>query len=247
MAFNINEFKSKVFSEKFGGLARPNLFVMNIYNMDNDAEIGKDLSFFCRSITLPGINLNTIEYRPDSIGIPQSIPTGINLAPINAIIMLDDNHQILSFFHEWMQMVYNYNSFDGKSNPRRGEPTQLPHELGYKEDYSCNMEIKYFSASNPNNYYLVELEGVYPYEISPIQLSWDDDNQIAQVAIQFSYSKFKMQGARSGPPPEFSYVTGSNIAVRNYALNNQLSERINRVAKTIEEFNGVKNFLKRIF
>lgn len=246
MAFNINEFKSKVFSDKYGGLSKPNLFMMEIFRKDNSEEVGKDLSFFCTSINMPGINFNTYEYRPDPNGLPQSIPVGINYAPINAIIMLDDNHKILSFFHEWMQMVYNYNSAGGKLNPRAGDPTHFPHELGYKSDYSCNMNIRYFSSNNPSNQYVVSLEGVYPYEITALDLSWDSNDQISKVAVQFSYSKFKMQGARSGPQADFGYVYGSNIAIKNYEVDNNLSDKINRVARTIESFNGIKNILKGI-
>lgn len=246
MAFNINEFKSKVFSEKYGGVGRPNLFVMELFRNDNSEQTGRDLSFFCSSISMPGINFNTFEYRPDSNGLPQSIPTGINYAPINAVIMLDDNHKILSFFHEWMQMVYNYNLARGKLNPRAGEPSHLPHELGYKSDYACSMNIRYFSHGNPNSQYVISLDGVYPYEISPLQLSWDANDQIAQVAVQFSYSKFFMQGATSGPQPDFGYVYGSNVAIRNYDFNNTILDRLNRVARTIESFNGIKNILKGI-
>lgn len=236
MAFNINEFKSKVFGQKYNGFSRPNLFMMNI-SKDNNEGVGQDLSFFCNAITFPGINLNTIEYRPDSNGLGQMIPTGIQYSSINAVIMLDDNHKILSFFHRWMQSIYNYNSIDGKNKPREGDSRHMPHELGYKKEYSCEMEIRFFSAGNASSFYSAKLTGVYPYEISPVELSWSNDSQISFVTVQFSYGAIKMQGAASGQVPNYYIVDGTEITVDNALRDSQLlRQQVNTFAENTNTF-----------
>lgn len=234
MTFNINTFKSKVFNTKYGGLGRPTFFELRVSGLpgpiDTSDRISDDLRFFCTTASFPGISLTTFNYYPDSIGLPQSVPTGIEYAPLSAIVLLDDNHKIISFFHRWMQAVYNFDSID-KLSPRAADSNHFPHEIGYKKDYSCKIDIINYSAHNPNNFYQFELFDAYPYQFSPLDLSWDMDNAISRASVQFSYSKFRVKALAKGSLPEFKNVSGTNVAERNNSgLNQQL---INESARNL--------------
>lgn len=240
MAFDINRFKAKVFSEKYNGFSRPNLFMIRLSRNDNGG-VAEDISFFCNSVTFPGINFSTVEYRPDSNGLGQALPVGINYSSINAVIMLDDNHRILDFFHKWMQQVYNYNTAN-KDAPIAGDATHFPHELGYKKEYTCTMDIIYFSATNPNSSYTCKLKGVYPYEISPLDLAWANESQISMVTVQFSYSSFEMQGATSGPPPQYFLVSGTNISIaQNTSFESFVSQYYNSLSSKYDPMNIIRS------
>lgn len=199
MTFNINDFRAKF--EKYGGAARVSLFTVEIYRPDKKAHVKipvADLRFFCKSITFPGINLETVENRPYGVGMPVRHPTGMSAQDLNAIFLLDSGHQVLGFFHSWMQDVYNYRASDlGGANMYNSN--QAVYELGYHHDYSCNILIKYFSSHDPNAYYECMLEGAYPTQVGSIDLSWESNDQIATLPISFAFEKINFSGAASGP------------------------------------------------
>lgn len=200
--FNIHAFRSKF--EQYGGPARSNLFTVQLYKADKNSEIMpvRDLLFFCSTVTFPGINLDIAENKPLGIGNPIKHPTGIMSQDIPAIFMLDSNHAVLSFFHTWMQDIYNYQASDlGASN--RNNPNQAVYEIGYMSDYSCNMSIKMYSANNPNGYYECYLEGVYPTEIGQVSMAWEMNDQYTTLPVTFAYEKISFTSNRSGPPMGF--------------------------------------------
>ncbi len=194
--FDVNTFRAKF--EKYGGPGRLNLFTVELTATNSKWMDDSDLRFFCKSVGLPGLNLETSNYKPYGVGLTNSLPVTMAHGSVNAVFMLDSSHQVLAFFHEWMQSIFNYNTEGGLLAPNARDQEQLPYELGYKKDYALDMRIKFYSAHNPNNYYECILHGVYPTEIGQIDLSWDSNDQIALLPINFSFERIGMSGARSG-------------------------------------------------
>lgn len=200
--FNINEFKSRL--DDFGGPSRTGLFVAEFYGSNPDGSRINDesLRFFCKSITMPGINFSVMDYSPRNFGMPESVPVGFGATALNALFIMDSDHQIMTFFHEWAQNVGNYNALDGfyQGNPRSNN--QLAYEFNYKEDYALSMIIRHFSTGPDSigymNSYECVLNGVYPTEISPVNLSWETASDPATLSVNLTYSKFKFTGTQSG-------------------------------------------------
>jgi hypothetical protein len=197
MPFNINEFKSTM--NKYGGPARKNIFVMEIANAPefNDGMSLRDLRFFCQTISAPGVNVNVADYYPNGFGVKQSVPIGINQGPFNAVFMLDSDHMVLRFFHQWMQSVINYNFSRGGYSEVSG---QLPYEVGYKKDISTRVTIKQYSTDSQDAYYEYVLDGVFPTEVSGVDLAWSDNDSYATVTVNFAYSHMETSGLRPGSP-----------------------------------------------
>lgn len=217
MAFNVNQFKSSL--HRFGGPAHNGLFQViftNTPSLPGTSARSRDLSFFCKSVAIPSINLQTSEYQAVAAR-PKQFPTGITSEQVSAIFMLDSNHQILSFLHGWMQKVLNYSTSGGAMSEVDG---MLPHEVGYKDEYSCRMIIRYYSTYNNvtgfgntfntvlnvldflsgGNYYEVVLDNAFPIAVGDVDLSWDNQNSFATVGVGFSYDEIKYDGERSGSP-----------------------------------------------
>lgn len=209
MTFNINDFKAKM--DQYGGPARTNLFVVSLFSNSinrpsNQYIPNGDLRFFCKTATFPGINLTVMDYKPFTYGLKQSITTGMDAEPVNCVFMLDSNHRVLSFFHDWMQRIVNYDVSGGNLT---SVDNQFPYEMNYKKEYVASMEIRYFSSDNPDNFYICTLEDVFPTQIGSLELSWEDNDSVASLPVNFSYSSMKMQAARTGTPTErFSRGTG---------------------------------------
>jgi hypothetical protein len=191
MTFNINRFKSKM--DSYGGPALTSLFVVEFYGTNSEFVDAESLRFFCKSVTVPGINFVTYDYNPRNFGMSESMPTGIASAQMNAVFMLDSQHRIMSFFHEWMLNINNYNAADGFSTPNPRSPNQLPYEMNYKEDYAVSCSVRQFSTnSNEIEYqtYDCDLRGVFPTEVSGATAAWES-NEPASMSVNFSFNKIK--------------------------------------------------------
>lgn len=204
--FNINEFKSTI--DKYGGPARSSLFVVEIIKApnENDGMSTSDLRFFCQTASTPGINFGVQDYTPNGFGLRQTIPMSVNPDQFNAVFMLDSDHMVLRFFHQWMQNVINYNYEDGAFSQ---VDNKLPYEIGYKEDFVATIVIKHYSTDSENSYYEYVLRDAFPTQISGVDTAWGDSDAFSTATVNFAYSHMSMTGIKRGSPTDrFARGTG---------------------------------------
>ena len=207
MSFRISDFKTTM--DKFGGPARSNLFEVIITKGDepnSKVENGRQLAFFCNAVNFPGIGVEN-GTMTNVAQLPTSFPLRMQPQPITASFMLDSNHNILSFFHNWLQRVMNFstkNGTFGAIDPEGDSLGQLPYELGYKDEYACRMTIRHYSTESVGKdggnakYYEVNLDNIYPYSISDVALDWSANDQIAVLQVSFAYDQIHYSGDRTG-------------------------------------------------
>jgi len=244
MAFNISEFKSRM--DRFGGPARTSLFTVQLVGGPDSTFItGNDLMFFCKNVSLPGIDVGTIDYRPNGIDIPQSMPISISAEPLNCIFMMDSDHRVLSFFHAWMQKVVNYSTSGGNF---ASVNDQLPYELGYKNEYSCRMIIRYYSNySSSRNFYEVILDDVYPKTVQSVDLGWETNNSFATLPVAFSYGKIRYAAETTGSPTErFSRGTGLLDLITTIGTVGQLIDQSSRPRSIQDAINQFTRFTSSV-
>lgn len=261
MAFNISRFKSTI--NKYGGPARPSLFEVTFSKEKetNSSMTGRDITFFCNSVNLPGITIENQTFTGVA-QMPQNFPSTISNQPISAIFMLDSDHQVLTFFHNWTQKVLNYSMAegpyaaitDGDGNLSVPDDVQLPYELGYKNEYSCTMTIKHYSVDSKNKFYEVILKGVYPYNVGDVQLAWESNDQYLSVPIAFSYDSIQYSGDKEGKqiaPSGRGYLeTLGNLAgfadvVRQTLVQGRpqsIQDAVNRINRIRNSSNRLDNF-----
>lgn len=232
MTFDINQFKGRL--ESLGGPAKSGLFVVEFYGTNSLETVVSDemVRFFCKSITMPGINFSMFEYNPRGFGMSEFLPSSVVPSQVNASFIVDSDHQITAFFHEWARNVGNYSGQNGfASNPRN--INQLTYEFNYKEDYAVRMLIRHFSTdSNGNRYksYDCILDGVFPTEISGETLSWDS-NEASSLIVNFSYSSISFNNmspnitsSRGYSDIEYNIASG-----QTYQTNQELVNKETRV------------------
>lgn len=203
MAFSIDAFRAAI--DKQGGLARLNVFEVRFSRAsvkgDSDTPpwagngiTNRDLRFFCQTVTLPGIGVDTFNHRPNNIDIMQSFPQAIARQDLECVFMIDDKHEILDYFHSWMRNIVNYSS-DGMQTPTT-KSEHLIYELGYKKEYSQTMDIVVYSRSpqytGGSNGYICRLRGVYPVQIGHLLLSWNANDEYGTLPVSFSFESFDM-------------------------------------------------------
>lgn len=203
MAFNISKFKSSF--ESVGGPAKANLFEVTMtqpkwMNGATEKEKGKFdarmFTMFCNKITFPGVNVNTTMY--DYVGqMSKTIPSSItNPGPITATFMCDSDHHTIRFFHYWIRHVLNYSAAGGI----HGEwHDMLRHEVGFKDDYVSDLQIKHFSTdSNPRSYYAAMLQGAYPTSVGDLELAWEGVEGYMTVDVQFAFDNYQYSDDKAG-------------------------------------------------
>jgi hypothetical protein len=247
VSFNISEFKSRI--DKYGGLARKNLFVVDITFNGRNTNITvpnfsqSDLRFFCQSAILPGLNIQVQDYKPNGFGLPYSVPISLVPDQINLIFMLDSQHRVLNFFHQWMQKIINYDVSRGIFSQVNG---QLPYEIGYKTDYVSTLRLSFYST-DLNTHYEYTLLEAFPTQISPINVSWDENNSYATMTVNFSYSGIRVAGATEGnPSTDDARGNGLLQFINNVGRKSQLIKQ-NNLPKTIQDAIDRFTRVKKIF
>lgn len=196
MPFNITDFKSTF--ERFGGPARASLFEVRISKLPRgiNSLVGpRDFRFFCQTVTIPGLNIE----QATSVNVGQKaqiFPVGVTNETVNTVFMMDSDHQILSFFHSWMQNVVNYGTEAGMYSSVDGK---LPYEIGYKDEYSTDITIHHYTTDSfENSYYETKLEKAYPISIGDVNLSWSDNDSFLTLPVAFSYERIQYSGELAG-------------------------------------------------
>jgi hypothetical protein len=224
--FNISEFKARV--DRHGGPARTSLFDVAISPTNKQGNLivpgvisTDDLRFFCQTVSMPGINLEVMPYRPNGLGYPESMPMTSSPDQLNAVFMLDSNQRVMTYFHRWIAAVVNVNGNRGDSS--RGLAPKL---IEYKDTYAASeLTIKHYSTHNPDQYYECRYEGVYPTQVGSLELSWASDGA-ATITVNFSYNRMVYSG-----------FTSTNVDVSSNFTGTQSSTvRGNSLAQTIQDF-----------
>lgn len=169
MSFSINEIKGAL---QFGG-ARQNQFYVEITNPANSVADLKT-PFLVQASSIPGLSKGTIP-------IPYFGRT-IKLAgdrvypPWTVTVMNDEDFLIRNAMEEWSN---NINSFEGNirnltNYKSRAQVTQLGKDGKTLRRY--------------------QFEGLWPSEVTPIDLDWGANDQIELFQVTFEYDYWTVDG-----------------------------------------------------
>ena len=268
MPFNINEFKSVM--DKYGGPAKNNLFMVSLVwrsKINGATPVGRkeeyiperDIRFFCREINIPGLNINAFSHQANSIGIQQSIPISMTTPSVNATFMLDSDHRVISFFHSWMQEIINYDTNNGLLSSINGD--HMPYEIGYKDDYSCTMEIDHYKTNTQSEtdleIYKYRFNSVFPTEVGGRVLSWATDDSVATMSVNFTASSFSFTGSEPGQINSnltrgngvFEFLNSVSYVGQTIQQNNlptSIQDIINTYTNVRNDFGSIKNTFRSL-
>lgn len=169
MAFNINEIKGNF---QFGG-ARQNQFLVEITNKGNPVGDLKT-PFLVQGASIPGLQKGVIPvpYFGRTIKL-----AGDRVYPAWTVnIMNDEDFLIRNAMEEWSNRI---NSFEG--NVR---------ELA---NYKSRAQVTQFGKDGTalRKY---QFEGLWPSDISPIELDWGANDQYETFQVTFEYDLWSVSG-----------------------------------------------------
>ena len=176
---NIADFKAQM----IGGGARPNQFYVQLTfpsYVGLGVVAGQQAQFLCRTAQLPASTIEQITtlYR----GRPVQFAGERTFAPWTVSIYNDTTFNIRNALESWQNGIQNYNTTLGRVNPT---------------EYQVDLNVYQLDRSGAiiKSYRFVD---AMPINIGPIQLDYDQQNQIEQYDVEFTYNFFTSNTTTNG-------------------------------------------------
>jgi hypothetical protein len=193
---DLNGFWSHV--NDYGGLARPNRFVVMVPLPRAMAQAGpqitEELAYLCESAELPGRGWMTTDYR--YYGPKQIMPLLTEFNQFNCRFLVRDDMYEKEFFDSWFEIMQPGNYYD----------------MSYKADYAVDLKVFTFRKSYGNEVeasYSMSLIKAWPAAIAPIPLSWQETSY-AGLEISFMYKR-TIREEIDPKPAQFELVRDQNV------------------------------------
>lgn len=167
----IADFKAQM----IGGGARPNQFYVQLtfpQYVGLGVVAGQQAQFLCRAAQLPASTIEPITtlYR----GRPVQFAGERTFAPWAVSIYNDTSFNIRNALEVWQNGIQNYDTTLGKTSP-----SQYQVDLSVYQLDRSGAIIKHYTFKD-----------AMPINIGPIQLDFDQQNQIEQFDVEFTYNYF---------------------------------------------------------
>lgn len=171
MAFNVTEFRSQM----IGDGARPNLFSVSLAFpgiASNAGAAGLKTTFMAKSAQLPGSSVGTVPVY--YFGRELKFAGNRTFPDWTLQIINDEDFIIRNSMESWMNAI---NSHQGNI---RNSAANSP--IGYTTDAVVTQFGK--SGNTLKSYNFV---GLFPIDISPIDLDWGSNDSIEEYSVTFAY------------------------------------------------------------
>lgn len=184
MAFRVQEFRSQL---NYDG-ARPNLFQCDLTfpTLVTGAQGAQtQFTFLARATQLPGDTINVVpQYY---FGRELKFAGNRTFQEWTVTIINDEDFVIRDAFEKWMSGI---NSHVGNLR----QPSFIKGDGGYQQD---GFVTQYGKADNPLKKY--KFVGMFPVDITPIELDWGANDTIEEYAVTFAYQWWEWAGGQNGP------------------------------------------------
>jgi hypothetical protein len=185
---NLSTFKSKI-----GYGLRPNLFKVTIPDgsgigsFDGTSELNNSFSFLCRSAGIPAASIGTVEvpFRGRVI----KLPGDRTFESWTVTVFADEELVVRGYFEKWLDKLNEHRS-----------------GAGYTENYQRILKVDQYkrgtgntgsdNIDDPHNIIRTySFINAFPTNISQIDLSYDNNNSIAEYTIEFQYDWWESAGS----------------------------------------------------
>lgn len=173
MAFSITDIKGAL---KLGG-ARPTLFSVELFSPFTN-DLNTLSSFMVQSAQLPGSSITPIEVP--YFGRKIRVAGDRTFEPWTVTIINDEDFKIRHALETWH---HNINTLASNLNT-----------AGRPENYKRPAEVHQYSKVGGAPIRTYKFEGMFPTEITPIDVNWNDTDQIEVFQVTFVYDYFEVVG-----------------------------------------------------
>ena len=176
---NLTSFKGKI-----GYGVRPNLFMVQVTDLednltDSDKVKGTDadFTFLCRSAGIPASTIGTVEvpFRGRVI----KLPGDRTFESWTITVMADEDMSVRGYFEKWMEKLNKHEN-----------------GAGYTDKFASTLRVSQLARGTATTTALKDPHSVvrsydfynaFPTNIAQIDLSYDNNNTIAEYTVEFQY------------------------------------------------------------
>ena len=186
MAFRVQEFRSQM---NYDG-ARPNLFKCDLTfpTLTQGQGAQTKFTFMARAAQLPGTTVNQIPQF--YFGRELKFSGNRSFPEWTVTVINDEDFKIRDAFEKWMSGL---NSHVGNLRSRQF----IKGDGGYQQD---GFVTQFGKDGSIKRYKFV---GLFPIDVSPIELDWGANDTIEEYAVTFAYQWWEWAGGTNGPTTDF--------------------------------------------
>jgi hypothetical protein len=163
------------FKSKIGGGIRPNQFRVQIRTAGQGVELADStFEFLCHASSLPGSTIGQAQVFHRGRGIP--LAGDRTFAPWTVTVYADQDMVIRDKFEMWSDLMNTYATASGQTNP---------------EAYKGEALVSLLDRSGDQAIYSYIMQGIFPLDISDIQLSWQANDVVGEFSVTFAIEKWE--------------------------------------------------------
>ena len=183
MAFNVSQFTNQLVNDG----ARPNLFQvtlpglptsLNTNSLQNVSAASNRLSFMAKASQIPGSSIGQVPLY--YFGREVKFAGNRTFADWSLTIINDEDFTIRTSLETWMNFI---NSNAGNVRATGNGPTALS---GSSQSYALDATVNQYGKTG-NIIQTYNFVGLFPIDISPIDLDWGSNDSIEEFTVTFAY------------------------------------------------------------
>jgi hypothetical protein len=188
---NLTQFKGKI-----GYGIRPNLFQVSVPDAPKagvlTATAAADFTFLCRSAGIPASTVGTVEvpFRGRVI----KLPGDRTFESWTVTVFGDENLKLRSYFEKWLDILNEHTSGAGQTVSTNYSATLQVDQLIRGTGSSTTTD----TASPHSKIRSYQFKNAFPTNISQIDLSYDNNNSIAEYTVEFQYDYWEISAFAAG-------------------------------------------------
>lgn len=182
--FSIEEFRSALHAHD--SILPTNLFLVSVYGSGAASSSALDsrvFSSFAMATELPGLSLAVDENIRLGIGPIERFPHAAVFDDLTLTFLGDGKGYIMSRLQHWINNIVEF------KNPGAGPISTSYHKVSYKDDYSSTIEIVVYNTTS-DKIMVYRFYEAYPYRLSPVEMSWANQNDIMMIASRFHFTNW---------------------------------------------------------
>jgi hypothetical protein len=176
-AFSISSFR-----EQIGAVARPNLWYCKLFVATSDVAAARGqldtLTFRCEKAEIPGRTIATLD--DTGSGPALKMPYEVNYNDMEITVICSTDMAERDYFEEWMNKIV----YPGK-NARAGL-------VNYYSNFAKGNSLELAQLGDQGEALITYvLYDVYPIQISPMNLSWEENNTYQRFNVTLNYRYYR--------------------------------------------------------
>jgi hypothetical protein len=187
MTFNVQKMISAI---NKSGVAKTSHFEVQCTGPGDPSE-EESLMIRTDAVEIPGRSLMTAEHKFSNYGPINKVPYGGQVyGDVTLTVTMSQDMREKEYFEIWQDKITNTGAFeDGFLSSRFEKYVASKFNTNYFDSYIGVVTIRQY-GSNGELHSIHTLQEAYPIIISPISMSWGQDD-IAKINVTFAYRNYK--------------------------------------------------------